>query len=90
MAFTETVTDFLDVDEFADEATIGTSTVNGIYDRQYIEVNGVDSLTPTFYCALSDVSSVVQGDSVAVNSLSFTVADVQREEPFCLLVLHNA
>jgi len=90
MSFAENIADFIDTDEFADEATIGGSSVNGIFDRTYVDVNDVDSLRPTFYCDLADVSIVVQGDSVVVNSASFTVADKQPDEPFCLLVLHDA
>lgn len=90
MSFAEDVTDFLDTDEWADIATIGGSPVNGIFDREYIEVHEVDSMRPTFYCAWDDVSSASQGDTVAVNSENFTILDIQREDIFCLLVLHNA
>jgi len=90
MAFEESISDFIDVDEFADEALIDNECVNGIFDRVYVNVGEVDSLKPTFYCALSDVVDLVQGGSVVVNDDSFTLADKQPEEPFCLLVLHDA
>lgn len=90
MPFDEDITDFLDTDEFADVATVAGSVVNGIFESVYIEVNGVDSLRPTFYCGLSDVALAVQNDAVVVNGDSYTVLDIQPETPFCLLVLHNA
>lgn len=90
MSFAEDVTDFLDTLEFADAAIVAGSTVNGIFDREYVEVNEVDSMRPTLYCAWDDVSSASQGDTVAVNGENFTILDIQREDIFCLLVLHNA
>jgi hypothetical protein len=90
MAFAEDVTDFIDPDDFAVVASIDGEPVNGIFDRAYVDVNGVDSLRPTFYCALDDVLSITQGVTVDVNSENFKVLDVQREDLFVLLVLKNA
>lgn len=90
MSFTEDISDFIDTNDFADVAVINAADVEGIFDRNYVEVGDVDSLRPTFYCSLVDVDAVVQGDSVVVNDTSFTVADKQPEAPFCLLVLHDA
>ncbi len=88
--FTEDTANFIDTSDFADCATIAGSTVNGIFDREYIEVGDVSSLHPTFYCAWEDVSTVVQGNAVSLNTESYTVFDVQRDGIFCLLVFHNA
>ncbi len=88
--FTEDVTNFIDTSDFADCATIDGVSVNGIFDREYIEVGDVSSLHPTFYCAWEDVTEVARGESVSLGDESYTVFDVQRDGIFCLLVFHNA
>jgi len=90
MSFSENISDFIDDDEFADEAIINNKCIEGLFDRAYVDVGDVDSLRPTFYCELAEVETVTQGDSVSVNGSNFVVADKQPEEPFCLLVLHDA
>ncbi len=90
MPFTEDLTDFIDTDDFADTATINGADVDGIFERQYATVNGQDALKPTFYCSLSDVSGVAKDDGLSVNSADYVVHGIEKEEPFCLVILHDA
>ena len=38
-----------------------TRTLNGVFDRDYVEDNGIMSSQPNFRCAHSDVSDVTSG-----------------------------
>lgn len=67
MTITLDPAELLDTDDFAVAATIGASTVNGIFDRPYGETfDLVAGSKPTFLCAESDLPSLTLGTSTAV------------------------
>lgn len=75
---------FLAVDDFGVAATIGGSTVNGIFDNEYIEVEtgagvGVSLQQPRFTCRSADVLAVVEGTSATISGVSYTVRIVQPD-----------
>lgn len=77
--FTEDLSEFLNADELATNATIGALTVAGIFDNQFVEVLGVEGLRPIFTCAASDVPSIGHGDNVTINSTLYKVVGVQPD-----------
>ncbi len=79
MSFTEDATEFIDTDGFADTATYNTTTINGIFGNEYVEVLGSESTRPVFTCATSDVSSAAHGDSLVVNGTTYEVVGVQQD-----------
>jgi len=70
---------FLNTDEFADEATIGGETVNGIFDNEHTEVLDVSGTHPAFTCKTSDVSGVSQGDTVTINGTGYRVVSIKPD-----------
>lgn len=74
---------FFDVDDFGTAATYtpvggGAVTVNGIFDNPQASRNATDLLditipAPQFVCRTSDVANAAEGDSLVVNSVSYTV-----------------
>lgn len=74
---------FFDVDDFGTAATytpVGGEavTVNGIFDNPQASRNATDLLditipAPQFVCRTSDVANAAEGDSLVVNSVSYTV-----------------
>ena len=78
MAFTEDLTVFFDADDFAVAATIGTSTVYGILDKEYVEVESgraiVTGYQPTFTASTSSISTVDVGDTITISTVSYVVA----------------
>lgn len=84
MAFTENFDDFFETDGFAVAATYtpdggSASTVNGILDNTYVDALGVESSSPVFHCAASDVSGVAHGDALTVSGTGYTIHGVQPD-----------
>ena len=80
---------FFDVDDFGTAATYtpdggAASTVNGIFDNDFIEVDagggvGVALQQPRFQCRTADVSSAAEGDAIVISSVNYTVRIVQDD-----------
>ena len=83
MPFTEDHTVFLDPDEFATAVTVGGSSVNAIFDNDYVEVDldgvSMESLGPVLLCDESDVAAAVQGTACVVNAVNYTVGEVRPD-----------
>lgn len=79
----ETSTDysaFFSTDDFGVAGTYdGSTTVNGIFDSDYVEINGVEAKRPVFMCKASEVSGVVHGKTLVANSKSYVVRGVQPD-----------
>lgn len=87
---------FFSIDEFADVATINGSTVNGIFKKPHqMDVTespfGWSSTGYMFVCQSSEVANVSQSDTVAINSVSYKVQDIQSDGTgVTALLLHKA
>lgn len=77
--FAEDLSAFFDTDDFAVSATIGTATVSGILDRQFVTVNDVDGYHPVFMCATADVSAVAKGAACAISGVNYIVVSNQPD-----------
>jgi len=77
--FIEDLSEFLDDAELADNATIGTSIVAGIFENQFVEVQGVEGMRPVFTCAEANVASIKHGDIISLKAGSYKVAGVQSD-----------
>ena len=79
MAFPENLSIFFDTDYSSTEAIIsgGAVPVIGLFDREYvdIEVGGIpiSGFMPVFRCAESDVSGILKGATVVINSVDYVV-----------------
>jgi len=81
MAFSEDLTEFLDVSGgFAVTATFGViGAVTGIFDRAYLESSGIAGYRPVFLCRASDVASAAIGETVTIDSTAYTLAERQPD-----------
>lgn len=80
---------FFAVDDFGTAATYTpqggvASTVNGIFDNDFIEVDagggvGVALQQPRFLCRTADVSSASEGDALVINTVNYTIRIVQDD-----------
>ena len=77
--FTEDFSEFFISSELADNATIDSATVAGIFDNQFVEVNGIEGVRPVFTCSESEVSSIAHGDAVTLKATSYKVAGIQPD-----------
>lgn len=77
--FAENLSEFLDDTELADNASIGASTIAGIFDNQFVEVNGIEGVRPVFTCAEANVATIAHGDALTIKSISFKVAGIQPD-----------
>ena len=80
---TDDLTDLFQADDFASAATFGGSTINVIFDREYlgVDVGGeveVESNSPILYAATTDVAAAVHGSTIAIGGVTYTV--IGRED----------
>ena len=80
---------FVAVDDFGVAATYTpaggvASTVNGIFDNDFVEVDTGGSVTfaqqqATFTCRTADVSSAAEGDAITISGENYIVRIVQAD-----------
>lgn len=73
MAFTEDFTEFFDTGDFAVTATVGGSSVNGIFDYEYVEVNDIAGEAPVLMLSTADAGSAAYGTACVVNSTNYLI-----------------
>jgi hypothetical protein len=82
MAFAEDLAPFFDTDGFAESAVYNGATINGIFERAYVQDDsfsaGVQGYGPAFICAASSVDAVPDGKTIVILGVSYTVL---RGEP---------
>jgi hypothetical protein len=71
----------LSTDDFGTAATIGASTVYGIFDDEHEAIfdGDVGTTAPQFTCRTADVASVVRGTSVVINSITYKVTALEPD-----------
>lgn len=80
--FTEDLTAFFDVTGgFAVNATVGAAQVPVIFDKAYQSGIGglVESTGPQCLAKTADVAAVVQGGTITINAVAYTVTGVQPD-----------
>jgi hypothetical protein len=80
---------FVNVDDFGVAATYtpsggSASTVNGIFDNDFVEVDAGGGVAvalqqPRFHCRTADVSSAAEGDALVVGGVNYTIRIVQDD-----------
>lgn len=80
---------FVSVDDFGVAATYTpaggvASTVNGIFDNEYIAVEAGGEVAvalqePRFHCRTADVASAAEGDAIVINAVNYTIRIVQPD-----------
>jgi len=56
-----------------------TITISGIFDTEYVEINQMESLVPTFTCRTADVSAARTGARMTVDSVEYSVRIPQSD-----------
>ena len=77
--FTEDFSEFFISDEMADDATIGSATVAGIFENQFVEVNGIEGVRPVFTCAAAEIAKVEHITTIKVKDYTYKVAGIQPD-----------
>jgi len=77
--FTENLNIFINSDEFASEATAGSSSFKGILDREPAEVNGVEGYYPTLTCISSETTTINVGAVISIAGQSYTIAAKRQD-----------
>ncbi len=80
---------FFDSDEFGTTGTYtpsggSSSSILGIFDNDYMSADigtniGVGTSNPSFICRTADVASAANGDALVVNSVTYTVRNVEDD-----------
>jgi hypothetical protein len=59
------------------------SDITVIFDNEYIDVDigeaGVQSTQPKFICKTTDVSSLTEGDTAVINSITYYIQIIQQD-----------
>ncbi len=63
---TENLSIFTNPSGLGDSATVGAGTINGIFERQYVEVKNVDGYFPTFLVSDTDAATVTKNSTELV------------------------
>ena len=79
MAFAEGLADFFDTDGFAIVATFDGNDVTGILDKEYVEIEGIESNRPVFLCASSDVSGYSRGAVIVASGITYTLVTKEQD-----------
>jgi len=90
MSMTEDYTVFLNSVEHGTAAVYKTTSIVGIFENQYIEVNGVETLAPTFMIDLLSVPNIVRGNTLRINNLEYRVAGKQPDGTGMVLIILEA
>lgn len=77
--FKEDLSEFFDSSELSEAATIGVSTVHGIMETQFVEVNGIEGVRPVFTCAANQVEKMVYKQTIEVAGITYKVAGRQPD-----------
>ncbi len=76
--FTEDLDAFLSTDEHALAATLqGGTTVNGIFDADYVDTLGMAGTNPVFVCKASAVAAGDIGKTLVISSTTYTIRNRQ-------------
>ncbi len=82
--FTEDLTEFFATSDFAVTATLaGTISIAGIFANASSPIAGgeaaVEGSIPTFTCAMADIPSVAQGQTILINGATYTIIAVHPD-----------
>jgi hypothetical protein len=76
---TDDLSTMMSVEEFASEVFIAGLPVNAIFDAEYVAPLEMASVGPVLTCNALDVVGVLSGWSVVVDTVAYTVRDVQPD-----------
>jgi hypothetical protein len=81
MPFSENLGVFFQTAHFADVATIGTTSVKGIFEHQYVETLNVPGEAPTFLCQSDELPvGTAREDSIAITGHgTYRIVDMQPD-----------
>lgn len=79
MAFTEDLDVFLDEDGFAVSAVLGAATVSVIFDRAWVDNQGISSTQPVCQGKTSDLGAATQGTVITIGGTAYSVIDNQPD-----------
>ena len=81
--FTEDLADFFKTADHGTAASYThaatTTTVNGLFEKAYLETFNTQGSQPTFMCATADVSSAAHGDTLVIGGTTYSVVGVEPD-----------
>lgn len=81
MPFTEDLSAFLAVGDFAIASTHGGSTKYVIFERQFVDQGGVQGSAPTALGRKSDFTTVAREDSIVISGTTWKVKEFLHDPP---------
>ena len=87
MPMTEDFTAFFNSSEHGTEATYNAASVVGIFEDQFVEVGGIESVKPTFLCSTADVSGIAHNDNITINAIIYAVVGLQPDGTGVILLI---
>jgi len=90
MPMAEDFTAFLDANEHATTAVYKTVDVVGIFENQFVLVNGVETVKPTFLVDLASVPEIVRDNTLRIDNKEYRVAGKQPDGTGMVLIILEA
>ena len=69
----EDLTAFFDTDGIGDSATVGSSSIDGVFDADYVTIGSVEGYYPTFLCSDASAALITKNSTViTIKSITYT------------------
>lgn len=65
--------------DFGASATFAGGAVSGVFDNGFGDAQGMAGSQPSFMAAASDLAGVVQGASVTIGGVAYSVAGIEPD-----------
>lgn len=79
--------EFLNTDDFGIVATYQGSSINGIFDFQFVEINGVEATRPTFLTTVKDMPDNPHDNTIVIDSINYTIIGHQPDGVGIILLI---
>lgn len=89
--FSEDFDAYLETGQFASLATYNGNTVKVILDTTFTDEMGIVGQKPVIQAKSSDFSSAAPGETVTINSVDYTIKEIQHDGTgWCFILIQEA
>ncbi len=87
----ENLSIFFNPNGLGDTALYGSAPINGMFERQFVEISNAEGYYPTFSCSTADVAQVPKGATLIIAGTNYTVKSKRPDGTgLTLIILEEA
>ena len=79
--------EFLNTDDFGVTATYQETSINGIFDYQFVEISGLEGSRPTFLTTADNVPDDPHNNTIVIESINYTIVGHQPDGTGMILLI---